>query len=89
LNLQKNCVGQEGALQEAWGTADGWHNYPNEVASDNDLKILDQNWLPENQLLASYVLLTVPTIKLGIVISKKVLIVMVNITLEYIKQYII
>ena len=52
-HLQKNYAGQEGALQVVLRTAVESHNYPNEAAFDNDLKILAQNWLPKNRLLAS------------------------------------
>ena len=62
-HLQKSCGGQEGALLEALETAAVSHNCPNEVVSDNDLKILSQNWIQGNQLQASCVLLAVPTIE--------------------------
>ena len=52
-HLQKNYAGQEGALQVVSRTAVESHNYPNEAAFDNDLKILAQNWLPKSRLLAS------------------------------------
>ena len=64
MYLQKNCVGQEEALQGVSETAAASHNYPNEVASDNGLKILAQNWLPGNQQQASCVSLVVPILKL-------------------------
>ena len=52
-HLQKNYAGQEGALRVALRIAVESHNYPNGAAFDNDLKILAQNWLPKNRLLAS------------------------------------
>ena len=52
-HLQKNYAGQEGALQVVSRTAVESHNYPNEAAFDNDLKILARNWLPKSRLLAS------------------------------------
>ena len=64
LYLQKNCVGQEEALQGVSETAFASHNYPNEVASDSDLKILAQNWLPKNQQQASCAWLVVPIIEI-------------------------
>ena len=63
-HLQKNYAGQEGALQVVLRTAVESHNYPNEAAFDNDLKILAQNWLPKNQQQASCAWLVVPIIEI-------------------------
>ena len=59
-HLQKNYAGQEGALRVALRIAVESHNYPNGAAFDNDLKILAQNWLPKNRLLASCAWLAIP-----------------------------